>query len=125
MSFYMPTVNLDKVPEKSKKIMERLVEQNRLVTMPRFDVDDNTKIIHNHLLKMLYSDKRWMVPIDSAWQMPHLTKSYGYEKMCQYELEAEQIYFSGCFGSPRPVYLEDKQYIVTKEDGKLFILKVQ
>lgn len=124
MSFYMPTVNLEKVPEKSKKIMESLVVQNRLVTMPRFDADDHTKIIHNHLLKMLYCDKRWMVPIDSAWQMPHLTKSYDYYERCQYELEAEQVYFSGCFGSPQPVYFEDK-YIVTKEDGKFLILKVQ
>lgn len=124
MSFYMPTVEFNKLPENSKEVMEELVEKNRLVTMPRYDRSVHAKMVHNFLLKFLYRDTRWSTPLRHAWYMPHLVKPCSTEDSSRFEAEAEEIYYSGCFGSPQPVYLGDKQYLVTREDDTTFIMEV-
>lgn len=124
MSFHMPSVDVSKIPEKHLGVMECLVEHGKLVVMPRHDCSAHVKMVHNFLLKMLYRDTRWSVPLHHAWYMPHLVKLPDSDTLARFEAEADEIVHSGCFGSPQPVYLGDKQYIVTKEDGSTFIMKV-
>jgi hypothetical protein len=120
----MPTVDFDKVPEKHREVMECLVEHNRLVVMPKFDCNDHTKLIHHFLLKMMKHDTRWSVPIYHTWYMPHLIKVYDDKTLRWVEDAAWDICISDCFGSPQPVYIGDKQYFVTREDGTTFVMKV-
>lgn len=124
MSFYMPEIDFDKLPEKYQEVMKGLVEKNRLVEMPKWDRSDHTKLVHHFLLKLLYRDTRWTVPLHYAWYMPHLVKPPDEDMLKIVEIEADEIYRSDCFGSPQPVYLGDKQYLVTREDGTTFIMKV-
>lgn len=124
MSFHMPEVDFDKLPEKYQEVMKGLVEKNRLMEMPRWDCSIRAKLVHHFLLKLLYRDTRWMVPLHHAWNMPHLVKPPGEDMLKIFEFEADEIYHSDCFGSPQPVYQGDKQYLVTREDGSTFIMKV-
>jgi hypothetical protein len=120
----MPTVDFDKIPEKHQEVMRSLVEHDRLVVMPKAGCDAHAKMVHHFLLKMLYRDTRWTVPLHHAWYMPHLVKLPDSDTLKIIEIEADEIVDSDCFGSPQPVYLGDKQYLVTREDGTTFIMKV-
>lgn len=124
MSFYMPTVDFDAVPYEHQKAMSELVSRNRLVEMPKHDRSDAVKLIHHFLLKFLYPDKRWSTPLHHAWYMPHLVKTPSEDMLRDAEIAADEIYRSNCFGSPQPVYMGDKQYLVTREDGSTFVMKV-
>jgi len=124
MSFYMPTVDFDKIPEKHLGVMKALVDRNRLVVMPSIQCNVETKLTHHFLLKVLYRDTRWSTPLHHAWYMPHLTKPPNEDMRRVAEIAADEIYHSDCFGSPQPVYLGDKQYLVTREDGSTFTMKV-
>lgn len=124
MTFHMPTVDFDKLPDKHQETMRSLVKKNRLVEMPSWDCSIHAKLVHHFLLKFLYRDTRWMVPLHHAWYMPHLIKPPSEDMQRSAEIEADEIYRSECFGSPQPVYMGDKQYLVTREDGSTFIMKV-
>ena len=124
MSFYMPTVDLNRLSKEQQEVMNALIVKNRLVIMPKFDCNDHTKLIHHFLLKFLYRDARWSAPIHNAWYMPHLTKVYDDKTLRSVEDAAFDICASGCFGSPQPVYMGDKQYLVTLDDGTTFTMKV-
>lgn len=124
MPFYMPTVNFNLLPEKHRKVMQDLVEKTRLVVMPRWDRNVDVKLTHHFLLKLLYRDPRWSAPLHHAWYMPHLVKAPDEGSLKFTEIAAEEIYHSNCFGSPQPVYQGDKQYLVTREDGTTYIMKV-
>lgn len=124
MSFYMPTVNFDKVPDDHQKAISELVFRNRLVEMPKYNLSDSVKLIHHFLLKILYTDQRWVAPLHHAWSMPHLVKTPNEAALKLAKRAAEEIYHSSCFVSPQPVYLGDRQYLVVQEDGTLLIKKV-
>lgn len=120
----MPTVDFDAVPLEHQSAMRELVFRTRLVEMPKYDLSDNVKLIHHFLLKFLYADRRWMVPLHHAWYMPHPVKTPSEDMLRDAEIAADDIYRSNCFGSPQPVYMGDKQYLVTREDGSTFVMKV-
>lgn len=124
MSFYMPTVDFSTLIGKQSTTMSNLVEHERLVVMPKWDRNDYTKLVHHFLLKFLYRDCRWNVPVHHAWNMPHLNIKPSKDILKNSEYEAEDIYDSGCFGNPHPVYLGDKQYLITQKDNSTFIMKV-
>lgn len=124
MSFYMPTVDLDRLSEPSIEAIKPIILHGRLVTMPGWECPHFSKLVHHFLLKRLYRDTRWTTPLHHAWYMPHLVKSPDEDMLKIAEIEADEIYHSGCFGSPQPVYLGDKQYLVTREDDTTFIMKV-
>lgn len=124
MSFNMPTVDFDAVPYEHRKAMSELVHRNRLVEMPEYHRSDKVKLIHHFLLKILYTDKRWSTPLHHAWYMPHLVKTPNLGMLRVAEITADDIYHSDCFGSSHPVYIGDKQYLVTQEDGSTFIMTV-
>ena len=126
MSFFMPTVDFDRLSDEEQEVMSVLVEKNRLVTMPKYDCNDHDKLVHNYILKFLYRDNRWVTPLHHAWNMPHLSKPNGYDDNTLKAIEntAFDICASGCFGSPQPVYMGDKQYLVTRDNGTIFTMKV-
>ena len=124
MSFYMPTVDFSSLIGKQRATMSNLVEQGRLVTMPKWNCNDFTKLVHHFLLKYLYRDLRWTVPRHHAWYMPHLVSKPDNLTIKNSDIEARDIYDSGCFGDPQPVHVGDKQYLVTRKDNSTFIMEV-
>ena len=124
MTIYMPSVDLTRMGDEQKEIMASLLDKDRLTTCPRYSCALKAKMVHHYLLKLLYCDPRWTVPVHWAWGMPHIVEKVAKEQWQEAENIAKGIADTACFGSPQPVCVAHKLYRVDKEDGTFFIMKV-
>lgn len=120
MSFHMPKVCIKDVEFDAAMMLPDLVDINwRLVTCPDHRVSDITKIFHNTILRELYRDLRWTVPVWYAWQMPHTVLPY--EKLRnQFIPLVKQMLDVNAFKDPQPVCIGHKTYQVFREDGSFY-----
>ena len=124
MTAYMPTVEMDKLNNEQREIMLSLTENGRLVPCPSYDCNLQSKLVHNELLRLLYRDSRWTVPLHWAWYMPHICEPLSKDDWIEATVMAESIIASDCFGSPQPVCIGHKLYRVYREDGSTFEMEV-
>ena len=122
--FYMPTINFDRVPVRAMSVMTELTENSKLITMPKWDCSFESKMIHNRLLKILFRDKRWTVPVHYSWGMPHLFKVPTFSEMDLADSIALEIFHSGCLVDHQPIQIDDKTYLCKDHKGVAFFLNV-
>ena len=124
MTTHMPTVDLSKLNSEQKEVLTPLLEGGRLVTCPRYNCGVECKLVHNELLRLVYRDARWSVPLHWAWYMPHICEKLTDEDWSRATSMAKSIIASDCFGSPQPVCIGHKLYRVYRKDGSTFEMKV-
>lgn len=124
MSFYMPTVNLTKLLKTERINMRPLLDcKGRLFECPPFNTPRVSKILHHVILKELYNDQRWTVPVHWAWGMPHISDLYTSdlsEEMEYSTRKARRFIRKGVFESPQPYQVDFQVYRVTRPDGTTF-----
>lgn len=124
MTFHMPTVTL---PHRYKYdvIMDKLIDNNnKLLVCPRYDSYALAKLVHNELLKLLYRDRRWSVPLHHAWGMPHITISLDEKIKYLAKSFANHYIYRNVFTDPQPVEICDKTWLITREDGSTFKMTI-
>ena len=123
MTIFMPTVDATVLNDEQREAILPLVEGGRLVTCPRYDASKESKVLHNQLLRLLYRDPRWTVPLHWAWGMPHLIQSPSDEEWFLAESLAKSLIASRCFGDPQPVCIGHRLYRVYRENGSTFEMR--
>lgn len=126
MPFHMPVVSIQNVSHNVACIFSEITDQNwRLVTCPRYSVHDWVKLFHNTILRELYSDHRWSVPVWWAWGMPHTVVANVEEAQQILSPVVKQMIKKGVFKDPQPVHKGNKIYLITNPDETTYEFKVQ
>lgn len=126
MSYHMPSVNLTRLSKFHRSIVEPLVDhRGKLVTCPPIRCGDTTKLIHNHLLKLLRRCPGWSVPLPYAWQMPHICRKIDDLEMALSVRVALEVFDSGCLtGRQQPIIVEDKVYLCRNGEDDAFYITI-
>lgn len=125
MPFTMPSFDLSVVNPEEAALMKPLLDvKGFLLTCPRYDCPRASKILHNAILKKLYRDERWTVPLSWAWGMPHILGAW-IDGVPKVEMDAaltmvESFIDHLAFGTPQPYQVEFQVYRVTRPDGTTF-----
>lgn len=126
MSFHMPTVDISDVSYNVAGMLSEITDINwRLLPCPKSNTHDWLKFFHNVILRELYRDRRWSVPIHCAWRMPHTLDSRFEEAQKILTPIVRRMIEKNVFRDPQPVCIGDKTYLVTRPDGSSFEMKVQ
>lgn len=126
MSFHMPEIYIKDVSYSVAIMLAKISDhKGRLKLCPPHHADDWLKFFHNVILRELYKDPRWTVPVWHAWGMPHtLSEEFESAQKILTPLVSRLIN-SEVFRDPQPVYIGNKTYHVTNQDGSTFRMTVQ
>lgn len=120
MTFRMPDVDLTKLCPFYQDILSPIVENGKLVSCPSIFCGDTIKVIHSRLLKMLYRDKMWTVPVHDTWYMPHVLQKFSGLQISLFDKIVREMVSAGCFvGRPKDHSLNAAQYM-TNLGGESF-----
>lgn len=125
MPFIMPSVDLDKALPFDRELLGSLVNtKGFLVTCPHVLSSRTSKVLHNAILKLLYRDQRWSVPLEYNWGMPHIVGAF-FDGIPEHEMRAAMRLAANfikrdVFGTPQPYQIEFQLYRITRPDGSTF-----
>lgn len=117
----MPKIYIEDVSHDEAEMLAEITDTNwRLLTCPLYNTDPWLKFFHNIILRELYHDPRWCVPVWWAWRMPHtLDKRFEAAKVELTPIVKEMI-SKNVFRDPQPVYIGNKTYLIMKPDNSTF-----
>lgn len=122
----MPKVCISDVNNDVASMLAEITDSHwRLLTCPLIGTHDWLKFFHNIILRELYHDPRWTVPVHWAWQMPHTLASRFEDAQKILTPLVRRLISKNVFRDPQPVYIGDKTYIVTRPDGSTYKFTVQ
>lgn len=126
MTFHMPKVYIADVSYNVACMLAEITDTNwKLLTCPKVGTHDWLKFFHNIILRELYRDPRWTVPVHWAWRMPHTLAPRFEEARKILTPLVRRMIEKNVFRDPQPVYIGNKTYVVTNPDGSTFEMKVQ
>ena len=125
MSFHMPKVYIKDVSYNVACMLAEITNNDwKLLTCPLQGTHDWLKFFHNVILRELYHDPRWTVPLWWAWRMPHTLAPRFEQAQAILTPIVRQMIEKNVFRDPQPVYTGNKTYIVTRPDGSAYEFKV-